>query len=48
MEENVQMAFMLTILAGLATGIGSVIAFFVKERSTKIQGCIFAESVWLW
>lgn len=36
MEENVQMAFMLTILAGLATGIGSAIAFFVKEKSTKI------------
>ncbi len=36
MEENVQMAFMLTILAGLATGIGSTIAFFVKDRSTKI------------
>ena len=36
MEENVQMAFILTILAGLATGIGSIIAFFVKERSTKI------------
>jgi len=36
MEENVQMAFMLTILAGLATGIGSTIAFFVKDKSTKI------------
>lgn len=36
MEENVQMAFMLTILAGLATGIGSAIAFFVKDKSTKI------------
>jgi len=36
MEENVGMAFMLTILAGLATGIGSVIAFFVKEKSTKV------------
>jgi len=36
MEENVQMAFMLTILAGLATGIGSAIAFFVKDKSTKV------------
>ncbi|BDS15046.1 zinc transporter ZupT [Aureispira anguillae] len=36
MEENVPMAFMLTILAGLATGIGSTIAFFVKDKSTKL------------
>jgi ZIP family zinc transporter len=36
MEDNVQMAFMLTILAGLATGIGSTIAFFVKDKSTKV------------
>ncbi|MCH2023223.1 MAG: zinc transporter ZupT [Saprospiraceae bacterium] len=36
MEENVQIAFVLTILAGLATGIGSLIAFFVKEKSTKL------------
>lgn len=36
MEENVPMAFALTIMAGLATGIGSLIAFFVKEKSTKI------------
>lgn len=36
MEENVGMAFMLTILAGLATGIGSTIAFFVKDKSTKL------------
>ena len=36
MEENVQVAFTLTILAGLATGIGSVIAFFIKEKSMKV------------
>lgn len=36
MEENAPMAFALTIMAGLATGIGSLIAFFVKEKSTKI------------
>jgi ZIP family zinc transporter len=36
MEDNVQLAFLLTILAGLSTGIGSLIAFFVKEKSTKI------------
>lgn len=36
MEENVQMAFLLTILAGLATGIGSTIAFLVKDKSTRL------------
>lgn len=36
MNENVQIAFVLTILAGLSTGIGSAIAFFIKERSGKI------------
>lgn len=36
MEENVQMAFLLTIVAGLATGIGSTIAFFVKDKSTRL------------
>lgn len=36
MEENVQTAFILTILAGLSTGIGSLIAFFIKEKSIKI------------
>lgn len=36
MNENVYTAFTLTILAGLATGIGSTIAFFVKDKSTKV------------
>lgn len=36
MGENVQIAFLLTILAGLSTGIGSAIAFVVKEKSEKI------------
>lgn len=35
MEENVQIAFILTILAGLSTGIGSLIAFFIKEKSMR-------------
>ena len=35
MEENVQIAFILTILAGLSTGIGSLIAFFIKDKSIK-------------
>lgn len=36
MIENAPIAFGLTILAGLATGIGSLIAFFVKDQSTKL------------
>lgn len=36
MEQNVQIAFLLTIMAGLATGIGSTIAFFVRGTSTRL------------
>ncbi len=35
MEENVLVAFGLTLFAGLATGIGSAIAFFAKKTNTK-------------
>ncbi len=35
MDDNVQIAFLLTILAGLSTGIGSAIAFVIKEKSVK-------------
>jgi len=35
MEENVQIAFLLTILAGLSTGIGSLFAFFIKDRNAQ-------------
>ncbi len=35
MTENIIMAFGLTLLAGLATGIGSFIAFFAKTTNTK-------------
>ncbi len=34
MEENVLIAFLLTLLAGLSTGIGSGIAFFSKKTNT--------------
>ncbi|MFW6095280.1 MAG: zinc transporter ZupT [Bacteroidota bacterium] len=34
-EENVLFAFLLTLFAGLATGIGSVIAFFSKTTNTR-------------
>ena len=36
MEGNVQTAFILTIIAGLSTGIGSLIAYFIKEKSLKL------------
>lgn len=34
-QENVLLAFILTLLAGLATGIGSTIAFFAKQTNKK-------------
>ena len=35
MEDNVIYALLLTLFAGLATGIGSVLAFFVKKDNAK-------------
>jgi len=35
MEDNVTYALLLTLFAGLATGIGSVLAFFVKKDNSK-------------
>src|SRR5690554_2177363 len=35
MHENVLIALSLTVLAGLATGIGGAIAFFAKRTNTK-------------
>jgi ZIP family zinc transporter len=35
MDENVLIAFGLTLFAGLATGIGSALAFFAKRTNTK-------------
>ncbi|MFA7673618.1 MAG: zinc transporter ZupT, partial [Clostridia bacterium] len=32
---NIYFAFALTLLAGLSTGIGSLIAFFAKKTNTK-------------
>lgn len=36
MEQHVVIAFLLTLLAGLSTGLGSGIAFFAKESKTGI------------
>lgn len=35
MEQNIIIAFLLTLFAGLATGIGSLIAFFAKSTNKK-------------
>lgn len=35
MDSNVLFAFSLTLFAGLATGVGSAIAFFAKKTNTK-------------
>ncbi|HZG72051.1 MAG TPA: hypothetical protein VEY51_11005, partial [Chondromyces sp.] len=35
MTENLLLAFGLTLMAGLATGIGSLLAFFASRTNTK-------------
>ena len=35
MQQNLLMAFALTLIAGLSTGIGSAIAFFAKKTNTR-------------
>lgn len=35
MDDNLLLAFGLTLMAGLATGIGSILAFFTKTTNTK-------------
>jgi ZIP family zinc transporter len=35
-QENLLLAFLLTLLAGLATGVGSFFAFFTKRTNTKV------------
>ena len=35
MEQNILLPFLLTLFAGLSTGIGSVIAFFAKSTNKK-------------
>ena len=32
---NIMFAFMLTLIAGLSTGVGSLIAFFAKKTNKK-------------
>ena len=37
MDSSVLFAFALTLIAGLATGIGSIIAFFAKTTNKKYR-----------
>ncbi len=39
MTENVLYAFALTLIAGLATGIGSLISLFTKRTNTRFLSC---------
>jgi ZIP family zinc transporter len=36
LSENILFAFLLTLFAGLSTGVGSAIAFFTKRTNTKL------------
>lgn len=44
MPENLLIAFGLTLLAGLATGIGSMLAFFTSTTNTKFLSCMLGFS----
>ncbi|MBS7298232.1 MAG: zinc transporter ZupT [Eubacteriales bacterium] len=39
MENNVLFSLLLTVFAGLSTGVGSVIALFAKRKNTKFLAC---------
>lgn len=42
---NIHFAFLLTLLAGLSTGIGSLIAFFAKKTNKKFLSIALGFSV---
>jgi len=44
MEQNFLIAFLLTVVAGLSTGIGSALAFFTKRTHTKFLSYILGFS----
>jgi zinc transporter, ZIP family len=44
MDSNVGLAFTLTAIAGLSTGIGSAIAFFAKRTNTKLLSYVLGFS----
>lgn len=39
MEYNSLFALLLTVFAGLSTGVGSVLALFVKQKNTRFLSC---------
>ena len=41
MDRGIALAFVLTIIAGLATGIGSSMAFVMWITSTKVRNLFF-------
>jgi ZIP family zinc transporter len=44
MENNFLIAFLLTLFAGLSTGIGSALAFFTKRTNTKLLSYVLGFS----
>lgn len=44
MNDNFLMAFLLTVFAGLSTGIGSSLAFFTKRTNTKLLSYVLGFS----
>lgn len=44
MDNNILLAFGLTLIAGLSTGIGSLLAFFTKRTNTKMISAVLGFS----
>lgn len=44
MNNNIFLAFGLTLIAGLSTGIGSLLAFFTKRTNTKMISAVLGFS----
>jgi len=44
MNENFLVAFLMTLVAGLSTGIGSALAFFTKRTNTKVLSYVLGFS----
>lgn len=47
MESNIQLAFLLTLLAWLSTGIGSFLIFFTKKFNPKLLSGSLGFSAWV-
>ena len=42
--SNIWIAILLTLFAGLSTGVGSLLAFFTKQTNTKVLSVAFGVS----